>query len=65
MLLEAARRTPGLMTDRPPFVFHCSWGLLRHLRAERVLQRPVADAGCLPDLHRHILDVFTNMACRS
>ena len=48
MLLEAARRTPGLMTEPPPFVFHLQPGrFLRHLRTERVLQRPAEDAGHL------------------
>ena len=48
MLLEAARRTPGLMTDPPPFVFHLqSRRFLRHLRTERVLRRSADDAGHL------------------
>jgi small-conductance mechanosensitive channel len=59
MLLEAARRTPGLMADPPPFVFHL---LLGDFCVTYELNVYCNDAlkmkATYTDLHRHILDVF-------
>jgi small-conductance mechanosensitive channel len=59
MLLEAARRTPGLMADPPPFVFHL---LLGDFCVTYELNVYCSDAlkmrATYTDLHRHILDVF-------
>jgi small-conductance mechanosensitive channel len=59
MLIEAARRTPGLMSEPPPFVFHLQLGdfcvtyELNVYCADALKMRAI-----YTDLHRHILDVF-------
>ena len=59
MLLEAARRTPGLMTDPPPFVFHLQLGDFCVTYELNVYCRdPLKMRAIYTDLHRHILDVF-------
>jgi len=59
MLIEAARRTPGLMSEPPPFVFHLQLG---DFCVTYELNVYCADAlkirAIYTDLHRHILDVF-------
>jgi small-conductance mechanosensitive channel len=59
MLIEAARRTPGLMTDPPPFVFHLQLG---DFCVTYELNVYCSDAlrmrAFYTDLHRNILDVF-------
>ena len=59
MLLEAARRTPGLMTEPPPFVFHLQLGdfcVTYELNVYR--SQPRKMRATYTELHRHILDVF-------
>ena len=59
MLLEAARRTPGLMTDRPPFVFHLQLGdFCVTYELNVYCSDPLQMRAVYTDLHRHILDVF-------
>ena len=59
MLLEAARRTPDLMTDPPPFVFHLQLGDFCVTYELNVYCRdPLKMRAIYTDLHRHILDVF-------
>jgi small-conductance mechanosensitive channel len=59
MLLEAARRTPGLMTEPPPFVFHLSLGDFCVTYELNVYCRdPLTMRATYTDLHRCILDVF-------
>jgi len=59
MLLEAARRTPGLMTDRPPFVFHLQLGdFCVTYELNVYCAEPLRMRAIYTDLHRHILDVF-------
>jgi small-conductance mechanosensitive channel len=59
MLLEAARRTPGLMTEPPPFVFHLSLGDFCVTYELNVYCRdPLKMRATYTDLHRCILDVF-------
>jgi small-conductance mechanosensitive channel len=59
MLLEAARRTPGLMTDRAPFVFHLQLGdFCVTYELNVYCADPLKMRATYTDLHRHILDVF-------
>jgi small-conductance mechanosensitive channel len=59
MLLEAARRTPGLMPDRPPFVFHLQLGdFCVTYELNVYCSDPLQMRAIYTDLHRHILDVF-------
>jgi len=59
MLLEAARRTPRLMTEPPPFVFHLSLGDFCVTYELNVYCRdPLKMRATYTDLHRCILDVF-------
>ncbi len=59
MLLDAARRTPGLMTDRPPFVFHLQLGdFCVNYELNVYCAEPLGMRRTYTDLHRHILDVF-------
>jgi small-conductance mechanosensitive channel len=59
MLLEAARRTPGLMTDPPPFVFHLQLGDFCVTYEINVnCADPLRMKAAYTDLHRNILDVF-------
>ena len=59
MLLEAARRTPGLLTDPAPFILQLQLGdfcvtyELNVYCADPLRMKPL-----YADLHRHILDVF-------
>ncbi|MFO7692548.1 MAG: mechanosensitive ion channel family protein [Vicinamibacterales bacterium] len=59
MLLEAARRTPGLMTDPPPFVFHLQLGdFCVTYELNVYCSEPLGMRRTYTELHRHILDVF-------
>jgi small-conductance mechanosensitive channel len=59
MLLEAARRTPGLRTDPPPFVFHLNLGdFCVTYELNVYCGDPLKMRSIYTDLHRHILDVF-------
>ena len=59
MLLEAARRTPGLMTDPPPFVFQLQLGdFCVTYELNVYCSDPLRMRATYSDLHRHILDVF-------
>ena len=59
MLLEAARRTPGLMTEPPPFVFHLSLGdFCVTYELNVYCHDPLKMRATYTDLHRCILDVF-------
>jgi len=59
MLIEAARRTPGLMADRPPFVFHLQLGdFCVTYELNVYCSDPLKMRATYTDLHRHILDVF-------
>jgi small-conductance mechanosensitive channel len=59
MLLEAARRTPGLMEDPPPFVLQLQLGDFCVTYELNVYCRdPLRMRATYTDLHRHILDVF-------
>jgi small-conductance mechanosensitive channel len=59
MLLEAARRTPGLMPDRAPFVFHLQLGdFCVTYELNVYCADPLKIRAVYTDLHRHILDVF-------
>jgi len=59
MLLEAARRTPGLMTDRPPFVFHLQLGdFCVTYELNVYCGDPTKMRAIYTELHRNILDVF-------
>ena len=59
MLLEAARRTPDLMTDPPPFVFHLQLGdFCVTYELNVYCADPLKMRATYTDLHRHILDVF-------
>jgi small-conductance mechanosensitive channel len=59
MLLEAARRTPGLMTDPPPFVFHLQLGdFCVTYELNVYCADPLRMKAAYTDLHRNILDVF-------
>ena len=59
MLLEAARRTPGLMTDRPPFVLQLQLGdFCVTYELNVYCADPLKMRATYTDLHRHILDVF-------
>jgi small-conductance mechanosensitive channel len=59
MLLEAARRTPGLMTDPPPFVLHLQLGdFCVTYELNVYCSDPLKMRATYTDLHRHILDVF-------
>jgi small-conductance mechanosensitive channel len=59
MLLEAARRTPGLMTEPPPFVFHLQLGdFCVTYELNVYCADPLRMRAVYTDLHRHILDVF-------
>jgi len=59
MLIEAARRTPGLMTEPPPFVFHLQLGdFCVTYELNVYCSEPRKMRATYTDLHRHILDVF-------
>ena len=59
MLIEAARRTPGLMADRPPFVFHLQLGdFCVTYELNVYCSDPLKMRATYTELHRHILDVF-------
>jgi small-conductance mechanosensitive channel len=59
MLLEAARRTPDLMTEPPPFVFHLHLGDFSVTYELNVYcSQPRMMRVTYTELHRHILDVF-------
>ena len=59
MLLEAARRTPGLMTAPPPFVFHLQLGdFCVTYELNVYCGDPLKILATYSDLHRCILDVF-------
>ena len=59
MLLEAARRTPGLMTEPPPFVFHLQLGdFCVTYELNVYCSQPRKMRATYTELHRHILDVF-------
>ena len=59
MLLEAARRTPGLMTEPPPFVFHLQLGdFCVTYELNVYCGDPLKMRATYTDLHRCILDVF-------
>jgi len=59
MLLEAARRTPGLMTEPPPFVFHLQLGdFCVTYELNVYCADPLRMRATYTDLHRCILDVF-------
>jgi small-conductance mechanosensitive channel len=59
MLLEAARRTPGLMTAPSPFVFHLQLGdFCVTYELNVYCADPLKMRATYTDLHRHILDVF-------
>ena len=59
MLLEAARRTPGLITARPPFVCHLQLGdFCVTYELNVYCADPLTMRATYTDLHRHILDVF-------
>jgi small-conductance mechanosensitive channel len=59
MLLEAARRTPGLLPEPAPFIrqqalgdFAVTYALCVHI------DQPMKMEATYTDLHRHVLDVF-------
>ena len=59
MLLEAARRTPGLQPEPPPFVQELTlgeFGVTYELNA--YCADPFKMAGLYTEMHRHVLDVF-------
>ena len=59
MLIEAARRTPGLMTEPPPFVFHLQLGdFCVTYELNVYCADPLRMRATYTDLHRCILDVF-------
>jgi len=59
MLLEAARRTPGLRSDREPFVFQLALGDFAVTYEINVYCEDPRKMGIVyTDLHRNILDVF-------
>ena len=59
MLLEAARRTPGLMSEPPPFVFHLLLGdFCVTYELNVYCSDPLKMKATYTDLHRRILDVF-------
>ena len=59
MLLEAARRTPDLMTEPPPFVFHLQLGdFCVTYELNVYCSQPRKMRATYTELHRHILDVF-------
>ena len=59
MLIEAARRTPGLMTEPPPFVFHLQLGdFCVTYELNVYCSEPRKMRAIYTELHRHILDVF-------
>ena len=59
MLVEAARRTPGLRTDPPPFVFQLQLGdFCVTYELNVYCTDPLKMRATYSDLHRHILDVF-------
>jgi len=59
MLLEAARRTPGLRDDRQPFVYHLALGDFAVTYEINVYcQEAGRMMAVYTDLHRNILDVF-------
>jgi len=59
MLIEAARRTPGLMTEPPPFVFHLHLGdFCVTYELNVYCSQPRGMRATYTELHRHILDVF-------
>ena len=59
MLIEAARRTPGLMTEPPPFVFHLHLGdFCVTYELNVYCSEPRKMRATYTELHRHILDVF-------
>ena len=59
MLLEAARRTPGLRPDPPPFVFQLQLGdFCVTYELNVYCADPLKMRATYSDLHRHILDVF-------
>jgi small-conductance mechanosensitive channel len=59
MLQEAARRTPNLMADPPPFVLHLQLGdFCVTYELNVYCSDPLKMRATYTDLHRHILDVF-------
>ena len=59
MLIEAARRTPDLMTEPPPFVFHLHLGdFCVTYELNVYCSQPRKMRAIYTELHRHILDVF-------
>ena len=59
MLIEAARRTPGLMTEPAPFVFHLQLGdFCVTYELNVYCSEPRKMRAIYTELHRHILDVF-------
>jgi small-conductance mechanosensitive channel len=59
MLQEAARRTPNLMADPPPFVLHLQLGdFCVTYELNVYCSNPLKMRATYTDLHRHILDVF-------
>jgi len=63
MLLEAARRTPGLMQEPAPFVLQTDLGQINVTYVINVYtDRPAAMARTYTELRRNILDVFNEHA---
>jgi small-conductance mechanosensitive channel len=59
MLLDAARRTPGLMDAPPPYVLHLQLGdFCVTYELNVYCSDPTKMRAIYTDLHRHILDVF-------
>jgi small-conductance mechanosensitive channel len=59
MLLDAARRTPGLMAAPPPYVLHLQLGdFCVTYELNVYCNDPLRMRAVYTDLHRHILDVF-------
>jgi small-conductance mechanosensitive channel len=59
MLLDAARRTPGLMAAPPPYVLHLQLGdFCVTYELNVYCSDPTKMRTIYTDLHRHILDVF-------
>jgi small-conductance mechanosensitive channel len=59
MLIEAARRTPGLLTEPPPFVFQLQLGdFCVTYELNVYCADPLKMRATYSDLHRQILDVF-------
>ena len=59
LLVEAARRTPGLLTEPPPFVLQQQLGdFAITYQINAYCNRPGGFLQIRTDLHRHILDLF-------